>query len=145
MIKALLTLLLAGVVGFVLFRIRRSEEENRNEVESWIDEVLVGPLGRKTGKREEDVRRSLKGSPPDPGVVRAVDAVVRSVELEFSRERGQDVEIRLDLQYRDGTSFSARSEWDWDLLPEPVRGEFLRGGVKTVRRPWFFPWQAAEA
>ncbi len=144
MIKIIVALVVAAGFAALVARLRSTEEDgNRGEIERWVRDALEGALSRKLRESGEALRRALQGT-PEPRLAHAVEDAVSSVNLEFSRKSaGRNVEICLNLLYKDGTSFSARSEWEWDRIPEPVRGEFLRGGKKLVRRPWSFPWEAA--
>jgi hypothetical protein len=119
---------------------KTTEVANRSEFDNWVDVVLSKALGEKLHQSSEIILQAFRGS-PSPELVKTIKESVRSVIVTFTRlSDNRDVQVRLDVAYKDGTSFSTSTERDWDRLPESIRAEYLRSGKEILSRPWDFPW-----
>lgn len=140
----ILLIIVAAATGsaFAYKMIQKGESQNRDLIDKWVEDVLSNALSRKLNRPVSAIREAL-GDKYDAGLIVLINETVRSVSLLFSRISGHKIETRLNLLYKDGTSFAATTEFDWDQMPETIRAEFLREGKADTTRDWYFPWQAA--
>lgn len=138
-----LTISIVAVVGVgigVYFLTKQSEAENRKNIDSWFEERLAISLAEKLGIPSQEILQTFRGS-ANPTIIARIREIVNSARLTFTKLSSfNDVEIRLSLDYSNGTSFAVAKNWKWDELPETIRYEFLRSGSNIVTRPWDFPW-----
>ena len=138
-----LTISIVAVVGVgigVYFLTKQSEAENRKNIDSWFEERLAISLAEKLGIPSQEILQTFRGS-ANPTIIARIREIVNSARLTFTRLSSfNDIEIRLSLDYSNGTSFSVANNWKWDELPETIRSEFLRSGSNIVSRPWDFSW-----
>lgn len=119
---------------------RGTEKLNRRIIDDWIDDTLAQGLAEKLRMSKLRIKQSLRGD-PELEVVSAVTHHVRAVKLVVRRKGDRRrFDLRLEIEFSDGTSFAAVGERGWDDLPAPIRAEFLRGGAEQAERPWTFPW-----
>jgi hypothetical protein len=119
---------------------RRVEGTNKADVDAWANETLATGLARKLNTPPEAILRTLTQH-PEPALVELIRVAVAQVAIRFRRMASSGrAEIRLEVAYNDGTSFSASTEWAWDNLPEAVRAGFLRSGAAEFIQPREFQW-----
>lgn len=134
--------IIVGVAAVIYFVVKNHQEKSRSEIDKWFEQRLAKALAEKLHQpnKEKDVLQALQ-SKSDDELTAKIREMVDSAQLTFTRTSSvSEVEIRLNLDYKNGTSFSVATNWDWDRLPEPIRSEFLRTGRDTVSRPWLFWW-----
>ncbi|MDJ0575880.1 MAG: hypothetical protein QNJ65_12025 [Xenococcaceae cyanobacterium MO_234.B1] len=130
--------IIVGVVAVIYFLVKTHEETSRSEIDKWLEQELARALAEKLHQSTKDVLQALQ-SKSDDELTAKIREMVDSAQLTFTRASSvSEVEIRLNLDYKNGTSFSVATNWDWDRLPEPIRSEFLQTGRDTVSRPWLF-------
>ena len=131
------------VVGLgigIYFLTKQTEAENRKSIDSWFEERLAISLAEKLSIPSEEILQTIQGS-ANPTTTARIREIVNYARLTFRRLSSfNDIEIRLSLDYSNGTSFSVAKNWKWDELPGTIRSEFIRSGNNTVSRPWYFPW-----
>jgi hypothetical protein len=113
-------------------------------VETFVHEVVARELTKKSGLGFEAALSALRGD-PDPEVVSKLEELVRSVEVGFLRlTDGDAFEVRLDIQFEDGTSKSSSRRVTLQELPSAIRDELSRTGASRAYRTWEFPWSGGE-
>src|SRR5262249_40523332 len=115
----------------------------RTDIDRWVDHELGRELTRKLGLPQDAVRRSLDGE-PDPEVVSAIEHAVRSVELCYGRQPDGDVELRLEVRFEDGETFTTTRRVPSAELPHSIRDEYARSGTARIYRPHTFPWSGGS-
>ena len=132
--------IIVGVAAVIYFLVKDHEKESRSEIDKWFEQRLARALAEKLHQPTKDVLQALQ-SKSDNELTAKIREMVDSAQLTFTRASSvSEVEIRLNLDYKNGTSFSVVTNWERDRLPEPIRSEFLRTGRDTVIRPWLFLW-----
>jgi hypothetical protein len=141
LLKIALFILLIFLLAKVFRRRNRLKTPvQRSEVDRWVDQELARELARKLAIDHDGVRRSLQGN-PDPDVVGAIEHAVRSIELCYAKAAtGGDVDVRLDVTFEDGSSFTTNRQLRLDDVPQSVRDEYRKTGGARVYRPYLFPW-----
>ncbi|GGA18106.1 hypothetical protein [Okeania sp. KiyG1] len=138
-----LTISIVAVVAVgigIYFLTKQSETENRRNIDRWFEERLAISLAEKLGKSSQKILQTIRGS-GNPTIIARIREIVNSARLTFTKLSSfNDVEIRLSVDYSNGTSFAVSKNWKWDELPETIRSEFLRSSSNLVTRPWDFPW-----
>ncbi len=139
MIKIIIAVALAAVGIIWLKRLsEKSENENRNEIDNWADETVAKALEKKLNVPLKTVLQLFQGS-QDTDLLAKIQSIIDSVTLNFTKLSPSSISLRLEINYKDGTSYSVTIEKDWDRLPDKVREEFLRKGSKTVSLLWNMP------
>jgi hypothetical protein len=134
--------IVVGVSAAIYFLVKNHDKTSKSELDNWFEQRLAKALAEKLHESPEDVLKSLEGNSSDE-LTGKIREIVDFAQLTFTRtSSANDVEIRLNLDYKNGTSFSVTMNWDWDRLPEPIRSEFLRTGKNVVIRPWLFSWDS---
>ena len=129
-----------GVGIGIYFLTKQSEAENRRNIDSWFEEKLSISLAEKLGISSQEILQTIRGS-EDPTTMTRIREIVDYARLTFTKLSSfNDIEIRINLDYSNGASFSVANSWKWDELPETIRSEFLRSGSNIVTRTWDFPW-----
>ena len=129
-----------GVGIGIYFLTKQSEAENRRNIDSWFEEKSSISLAEKLGIPSQEILQTIRGI-ANPTIIARINEIVDYARLTFTKLSSfNDIEIRLNLDYRNGTYFSVANSWKWDELPETIRSEFLRSGSNIVTRPWNFPW-----
>ncbi|MBD2515073.1 hypothetical protein H6G93_08630 [Nostoc sp. FACHB-973] len=127
---------IVGVTAGIYFLVKNHEEKSKSEIDKWFEQRLAIALAEKLHQSTGVVLQALQ-SKSDDEITEKIRNIVDSAQLTFTRTSSiSDVDIRLNLDYKNGTSFSVATNRDWDRLPEPIRSEFLRTGNNTVIRPW---------
>lgn len=116
-------------------------------LETWVADALESELASEvlgirvpTAAEKKPLARTLRGE-PDVGVVSAIEAAVKSVQIEFLRYAHEnDAEVTLRVTYEDGRAGSASTRLAWLALPPSVRRDFEAKGTTRVFRSWAFPW-----
>jgi hypothetical protein len=141
LLKVALLLLVIVLLAKILRRRKRKTvvAPTRTEIDRWIDQELARELTKKLGLPVEAVRRSLDGE-PEPEVVSAVEHAVRSVDLCYGRQADGEIEVRLDVRFEDGETFTATRRVPSREVPDTVREEYSRTGTARIYRPHAFPW-----
>ena len=135
--------IIVGVAAVIYFLVNNHEEKSRSEIDKWFEQRLARALAEKLHQPTENVLQALQ-SKSDDKITANIREMVDFAQLTCTRGSSvSEVEIRLNLEYKNGTSFSVATNWDWDRLPEKIRAEFLRTGRDTVSRPWLFVWDTS--
>lgn len=128
-----------GILVLLVVLIKWSNSEGRKQVNQRISEMLADPLAKKLGATRSEVIAFLNGagnSELKPKLKRLVD----SVKITATKTKiGQPVEMSVVLNYRDGTSYSARSGMMWEDLPSEIREALIRSEINTIDCPWTLP------
>jgi len=123
------------VVGSILFKdfAEQSETKNQRELDRWVHKMLAKSLEMKLSKPAVLIQRALENS-GDIELIRDVKNIVRRVDLTFTRHSSSlsEIQVQLEANYSDGTSFSATIEKDWDELPQQIRKEFIQTGSSMI-------------
>ncbi|ETW94545.1 MAG: hypothetical protein ETSY1_34405 [Candidatus Entotheonella factor] len=141
----LITIIIVGIaaaIGVSQLRrlIHKSEISNRGRIEQWVDEAVARDLGQKLQKPPEIILKTFGGA-SNHELIAQIEEIIRTVEFVVSRlANNREAEIRLNINYKDGTDYSTKITRGWDELPQSIRSEFLKGGQTTVRRSWNYPW-----
>ncbi|NEQ72555.1 MAG: hypothetical protein F6K23_05405 [Okeania sp. SIO2C9] len=135
---------ISGIIGLgsgaFYFLSKQNETETRANIDRWFEERLAISLAEKLGESTEEVLVTLQGA-SNPIIADKIREIMDSAKLIFTREKSiDDVEIRLNVDYVNGKSFSVATNWNWDELPGTIRSEFIKSDSKTVSFPWYFPW-----
>lgn len=144
-IKGLLWFGFGGLVigaGFIALRYfsKKTEEENRNALNQWVNQNLSETLAKKLNMSVSSISEILQGV-SDIHIMKRIQDELNSVKLIFMRLSSKaDIQLRLDVSYKDGTSFSATMRKEWEQLTENIRGQFLRTGKQTLHEDWNFSW-----
>ncbi len=128
--------IIIGVGAAIYFLVKNHEEKSKSEIDKWFEQRLAIALAEKLHQPKEVVLQAIQ-SKSDDEITEKIREMIDSTQLTFTRTSSiSNVDIRLNLDYKNGTSFSVATNRDWDQLPEPIRSEFLRTGNNTVSRPW---------
>ena len=128
-----------GVGIGIYFLTKQSEVENRRNIDSWFEEKLSISLAEKLGISSQEILQTIRGS-EDPTTMTRIREIVDYARLTLTKLSSfNDLEIRLNLDDSNGTSFSVAKNWKWDKLPEIIRSKFLKSGSNIVSFPWDFP------
>lgn len=128
------------VSGAFYFLSKQNETETRTNIDRCFEERLAISLAEKLDESTEEVLATLRGA-SNPIITDKIRQIIDSARLNFTRGKSiNDIEIRLNLDYANGKSFSVATNWNWDELPGTIRSEFIKSGNNTVSRPWYFPW-----
>ncbi|MDJ0553563.1 MAG: hypothetical protein QNJ68_03805 [Microcoleaceae cyanobacterium MO_207.B10] len=126
--------------GVFYFLSKQNETETRTNIDRCFEERLAISLAEKLDQSTEEILTTLRGA-SNPIIADKIREIIDSARLTFTRKKSiDDVEIRLNVDYINGKSFSVATNWNWDELPQTIRSEFLRSDSKTVSLPWYFPW-----
>ena len=138
-LKIVITIALAAGGIIWLKRLsEQTEDENLNEIDNWADETVARALEKKLNVPLKAILQLFQGSQNNELLVK-IQNILDSVTLNFTKQSPSSVSLRLEISYKDGTSYSVTTEKNWDSLPSPVREEFLRKGNKVVSLPWNMP------
>lgn len=99
---------------------------------------MAKALEKKLNVPLKTVLQLFQGS-QDTDLLAKIQSIIDSVTLNFTKLSPSSISLRLEINYKDGTSYSVTIEKDWDRLPDKVREEFLRKGSKTVSLLWNMP------
>lgn len=136
---AILGIGLVAVVSVINQIAKQAEAENQQDLDDWMNDRIAKALERKLNEPSDSILQVLRGS-VNSQLAAQIQRTVHSVTLSVTRKSsGSNVQVRLEMSYADGTSFSATTEREWDRLPGSIREQFLRTGVQVVRFPWNFP------
>lgn len=138
-----LTVGIIGSVGIlvllVIILIKWSNSEGHKKVDRRISEMLAGSLSNKLGVTEIDIVSVLSGAGRSE-LMPKLREIVDSVNVTATKTKiGQPVEMRVVLNYKDGTSYSTRSNIMWEELPGETREALIRSESNTIRCPWALP------
>lgn len=128
-----------GILILLVVLIKWSNSEGRKQVNQRVSEMLADPLAKKLGVSRSEVVSFLIGAdhselkPKLKGLVDSVNITATKTKI------GQPVEMRVVLNYKDGTSCSARSGMMWEDLPGEIREALIRSEANTVDCPWTLP------
>jgi hypothetical protein len=141
MFNSVFVAILAVVAVFLLRAwLRRSDEKARFEFDGWVDEVLSDPIANRISIDTRTVRAALRGV-DDPIVVAAVEAAGLVVAVIFVRAEGRgECNVAVILSSSTGNVTKISRRMPLDAIPDVVREEFIKTGVREVTRPWHFPW-----
>lgn len=137
------------LVVLLIQRSRRSEAKKteappRSEVDAWIEEALARELGKRIALGDATLLEALRGDPA-PDAVTAIEEAVRGVKVTYAQMATEDeVEVRAEIAFEDGTSAGGSKRFAKAQLPAAIREEFLRTGGAYVYRDWHFPWYGPE-
>ena len=150
-----MTLAIALGLALIVFLIVRSRRGGKNAptsdtskgLETWVTDALERELaGEVLGMRaateaeRKPLARTLRGE-PDADVVTAIEAAVKSVEVEYLRyAHEREAEVTLKVHYEDGRATTTATRLPWSDLPPSVRCDFETKSSTRVFRPWAFPW-----
>lgn len=120
--------------------LKEVETNNRSDIDSWIDEIISKELSYKINSSKDHILETLNGD-FDSELVNKINNTISSVKLIFNRlSSNRDIQIVLNIKYVDNQLVEIATKRNWDLIPEPVRAEFIRGGRNTIERIWELPW-----
>lgn len=146
---------LIGVVAFVVLlvvviqRARRADAPKheisaKSEVDAWIEEALARELGKRIALGEGPLLEALRGDPA-PDAVTAMEDAVRNVKVTYAKMAEEnEVEVRAEISFEDGTHATGAKRFTKEKLPAGIQDEFLRTGGSYVYREWHFPWYGPE-
>jgi hypothetical protein len=134
---------IAGSVGIVVLLVilflKWSNSDTTKEFDQRIAEMLAGSLANKMNISESDIVDLLAGR-SRAELIPKLKNLIDSVNVNATKTNiGQPVEISVNLKYKDGTSYSARSSIVWDDLPSKIREDLIRTQVNTVKCSWSLP------
>ncbi len=132
------SLLGAGAIVGLRYLSKKSEKENLEKIDSWSDEMVAKALEKKLNVPMIKILQLFQGAQNDDLLLK-IQNILDSVILNFTKQSSSLISLRLEIKYKDRTSYSATIEEDWDRLPNAVREEFLRKRSKTVSLPWNIP------
>jgi len=72
---------------------------------------------------------------PNDELLAEIQNILDSVTLNFTKHSPSSIPLRIEIKYKDGTSYSVTIEKDWDSLPRRI---FTKGS-KTVSLLWNMP------
>ena len=128
-----------GILILLVVLIKWSNFEGRKQVDRRIGEMLADSLSKKLGVTRSDIVSLLSGAGHSE-LKPKLKGLVDSIKITATKTKiGQPVEIRVVLNYKDGTSYSARSGMMWEDLPGEIREALIRSKANTIDCPWTLP------
>ncbi|MEQ8467213.1 hypothetical protein [Coleofasciculus sp. E1-EBD-02] len=129
-----------AAISIVVLLVEKSETENRQNIDGFVERAMAESLARKLNKSESTVLEVLQGS-SNPEIVAQIEELISSVQLLFRKQpKSTNVEIRLEVNYTDETYFATTINRSWDEIPGNVREQFIRTGSHEAILPWNFLW-----
>lgn len=129
----------AVLVLLVILFVKWSNSETTKEVNRRIGEMLAPSLASKLDTSESDIIALLCGTGCSE-LIPKLKMLIDSVNVNATKTSiGHPVEMSVTLKYKDGTSYSVRSNIVWDDLPSKIRENLIRSDVNTVKCAWSLP------
>lgn len=129
-----------AVISIIVLFVKKIETENRQNIDDFVDRAIAESLARKLNKPESAVLEVFQGS-SNSELIAQIEDLILSVQLLFRKQpKSPNVEVRLEVNYTDETSFAITTNRGWDEIPGNVREQFIRTGIPEAICPWSFPW-----
>jgi len=117
---------------------KHTDRQTQQAIDSWIEDMLAASLSEKLSLPASDIRSVFSGSGSSEATLKIED-FIHSIRLFFSQQSPASAKLLLRAQYRDGTSFSASVQRNWDDLPSDIRAAFLKTNQQEISVPWELP------